>query len=59
VVLFRRRGTAIQDDALAFNDLLRKCFVALGEEDARKAIDQQWADLRLAANCACRMESFL
>jgi hypothetical protein len=42
--------TAIQDDALAFTTLLRKCFVALGEEDARKAIDQQSADLRLAAN---------
>jgi hypothetical protein len=42
--------TLIQDDALAFTTLLRKSFVALGEEEARRAIDQQSADLRLAAN---------
>lgn len=42
--------TVIQDDALAFTSLLRKSFVALGEEEARRAIDQQSADLRLATN---------
>jgi hypothetical protein len=44
-------GTAaLQDDALAFMSLLRKCFVALGEDEPRRAIDQQSSDLRLAAN---------
>jgi hypothetical protein len=43
VASFRRRNNSVQDASL--HTLLRKCFVALGEEDARKAIDQQSADL--------------
>jgi tetratricopeptide (TPR) repeat protein len=40
----------LHHDALNFMNLLRNCFVDLGEEEARRAVDEQASDLRFACN---------